>query len=77
MLPNKALQLTWRRLAGLRGRSGVDREVLVSAIRSRRGASFRVLEQLGAGRYEIAVSVPLVLEYEDALLRQSNVHRTS
>lgn len=48
----------------------LDTNVLVSAIRSRRGASFRLLEQLGVGRYEIAVSVPLVLEYEDAMLRQ-------
>ena len=48
----------------------LDTKVLVSAIRSRRGASFRILEQLGVGRYEIAVSVPLVLEYEDAMLRQ-------
>jgi putative PIN family toxin of toxin-antitoxin system len=48
----------------------LDTNVLVSAIRSRRGASFRVLEQLGSGRYEIAVSVPLVLEYEDAMVRQ-------
>lgn len=47
----------------------LDTNVLVSAIRSRRGASFRILEQLGTGRYEVAVSVPLMLEYEDAMLR--------
>lgn len=47
----------------------LDTNVLVAAIRSRRGASFRILEQLGTGVYEIVISVPLVLEYEDALLR--------
>ena len=48
----------------------LDTNVLVAAIRSRLGASFRVLEQLGTGVFDIAVSVPLVLEYEDAMLRR-------
>jgi putative PIN family toxin of toxin-antitoxin system len=48
----------------------LDTNVLVAAIRSRQGASFRVLEQLGTDAYEIVISVPLVLEYEDALLRR-------
>lgn len=47
----------------------LDTNVLVAAIRSRRGASFRVLERLGTDAYDIVISVPLVLEYEDALLR--------
>lgn len=47
----------------------LDTNVLVSAIRSRRGASFRVLWLVGSGHFELAVSVPLVFEYEDALLR--------
>ncbi|MCA9623813.1 MAG: putative toxin-antitoxin system toxin component, PIN family [Myxococcales bacterium] len=47
----------------------LDTNVLVSAIRSRRGASFRVLSLVGAGYFDIAISVPLVLEYEDAMLR--------
>ena len=48
----------------------LDTNVLVSAIRSREGASFEVLSRVGTGAFDIAVSVPLVLEYEDALLRQ-------
>lgn len=48
----------------------LDTSVLVAALRSRRGAAFRVLSRVGTGDFEIAVSVPLVLEYEDALLRQ-------
>lgn len=48
----------------------LDTSVLVAALRSRRGAAFRVLSRVGTGDFEIAVSVPLVLEYEDALLWQ-------
>jgi len=47
----------------------VDTNVLVAGLRSRRGASFRLLSEVGKGRFEMALSVPLVLEYEDALLR--------
>ena len=48
----------------------IDTNVLVSALRSRRGASFRLLELLGSGKYEFSVSVPLVLEYEVVSKRQ-------
>jgi predicted nucleic acid-binding protein len=47
----------------------LDTNVLVAAVRSRQGASFEVLSRVGTGMFEVAVSVPLVLEYEDALLR--------
>jgi predicted nucleic acid-binding protein len=47
----------------------IDTNVLVAALSSRRGASYRLLAMLGAGKFEINVSVPLVLEYEDALSR--------
>jgi predicted nucleic acid-binding protein len=49
----------------------LDTNVLVAAIRSRRGASFQVLSRVGTKAFDIAVSVPLVLEYEDALLRHA------
>ena len=49
----------------------IDTSVLVSGIRSRRGASFQVLSRIGTGVFDVAVSVPLVLEYEDALLRHA------
>jgi putative PIN family toxin of toxin-antitoxin system len=49
----------------------LDSNVLVAALRSRRGASFRALTLLRAGRFEIAVSVPLVLEYEAVLRRHA------
>lgn len=48
----------------------IDTNVLVAALRSKRGASFKVLSRLGTGAFDIAISVPLVLEYESALTRQ-------
>ncbi len=47
----------------------LDTNVLYSAMRSQGGASFKLLSLLGDGAYEISVSVPLVVEYEDALMR--------
>jgi predicted nucleic acid-binding protein len=51
--------------------------VLVAAARSRQGASFRVLSLVGTGRFEIALSGPLVLEYEEALLTRTGPHAWS
>ncbi|MEM9556734.1 MAG: putative toxin-antitoxin system toxin component, PIN family [Acidobacteriota bacterium] len=47
----------------------LDTNVLASALRSSRGASFRLLSLVGQGQYELCLSVPLVLEYEDVLNR--------
>ena len=47
----------------------LDSSVLVAALRSHQGASFRLLQLLRDKRFEVAVSVPLVLEYEAVLLR--------
>jgi putative PIN family toxin of toxin-antitoxin system len=47
----------------------LNTNVLVAALRSRRGASFQVVSAIGRGRFEFVLSVPLVLEYEQALLR--------
>lgn len=48
----------------------IDTNVMYSGLRSRRGASFRLLQLVGTGRFEINLSVPLVLEYEEVLLRE-------
>lgn len=50
----------------------LDTNVLVAARRSRRGASSRLLRLLQQGhpRWEINISVPLVLEYEAVLKRE-------
>ena len=42
----------------------IDTCVLVAALRSRRGASFKIIESIGAGRFRYGLSVPLYLEYE-------------
>jgi putative PIN family toxin of toxin-antitoxin system len=47
----------------------IDTSVWIAALRSRRGASHRLLTLIGTGRFEIHISVPLVLEYEDVAKR--------
>ncbi len=49
----------------------LDTNVLVSALRSQRGASYKILSLVGNGLFEIVLSVPLVFEYESATKRQS------
>jgi len=46
----------------------LDTNVLVSGLRSKRGASYKLLTLLEEGRFTTAVSVPLVVEYEKALV---------
>lgn len=48
----------------------LDTNVVVAALRSKQGASFKLLSLLAEDWYEIAISVPLLLEYEDVLARQ-------
>jgi putative PIN family toxin of toxin-antitoxin system len=48
----------------------VDSNVFLTALRSRRGASFRLLAMVGTGRFGIHVSVPLILEYEEVAKRE-------
>ena len=47
----------------------IDTNVLVSALRSMWGASHRLLSLVGSGRFDINLSVPLVLEYEEVCKR--------
>lgn len=49
----------------------LDTNILVAALRSNRGASFRLVSEIDSGRFEICVSVPLVLEYEAVLCGQA------
>ena len=55
----------------------IDTNVLVSALRSRRGASFKLVSVLPSDEFSMAISVPLVLEYEDALKRLESSAITS
>jgi len=47
----------------------IDTNVFVSALRSQLGASYKLLWLLDSGKFEINLSVPLVIEYEDAAKR--------
>jgi hypothetical protein len=47
----------------------LDTNVLVAALRSKNGASYRLLHSLGDGRWRPNLTVPVVLEYEAVLKR--------
>jgi putative PIN family toxin of toxin-antitoxin system len=47
----------------------LDTNVLIAALRSKRGASARLLSLIGTGSFEVVLSVPLLLEYEAVFLR--------
>jgi putative PIN family toxin of toxin-antitoxin system len=47
----------------------IDTNVLVSALRSRLGASFALLLRIESGDYQPVVTVPLAMEYDDVLHR--------
>ena len=51
----------------------IDTNVVVSALRSKRGWSHYLLSTIGTGLFEHVVTVPLVMEYEDVLLRPGMV----
>ena len=44
----------------------LDTNVIVSALRSQKGASYKLVMLVGQANFEINLSVPLILEYEDA-----------
>jgi putative PIN family toxin of toxin-antitoxin system len=48
----------------------LDTNVLVSALRSRRGTSHQLLLLMGTGKFDLGLSVPLFLEYEEVCKRQ-------
>lgn len=47
----------------------IDTNVLIAALRSRNGASYRLLELVDSGLFQPCVSVPLILEYEEVAMR--------
>ncbi len=47
----------------------IDTNVIVSALRLQRGASYKLLMEIGSEKFDVNVSVPLILEYEDAAKR--------
>ena len=77
LMPNPAWRNEpWRQRSGIMRDTMLeqvvlDTNVLVAGMRSSRGASHRILQWIGTGRFGTHVSVPLVLEYEEILLRKS------
>ncbi len=49
----------------------IDTCVFISALRSRNGASYKLLSLIGESKFDLTVSVPLVLEYEAVAKRMS------
>jgi len=49
----------------------LDTNVIIAAQRSQQGASAKLMALIGAGLFDVHLSVPLVLEYEEVLQRQS------
>lgn len=47
----------------------IDTNVFVSALLSQRGASYKLVMLADSGLYQLNLSVPLVVEYEDAAQR--------
>jgi predicted nucleic acid-binding protein len=54
-------------------RAVLDTSILVAAARSRQGASHALLSRLPAASFQPVISVPLFVEYRDALLRPENL----
>jgi putative PIN family toxin of toxin-antitoxin system len=50
----------------------LDTNVLVSALRSNRGASFKLLSLIDSNRFVLNMSVTLLFEYEDVLNRKNS-----
>lgn len=48
----------------------IDTNVFVAALKSRRGASYKLLLFLDRNLYTFVVSVPVMMEYEDVLKRK-------
>lgn len=48
----------------------IDTNVIVAGLRSKRGIAYQLLTRVGTGVFDIHLSVPLVLEYREVLLRE-------
>jgi putative PIN family toxin of toxin-antitoxin system len=50
----------------------IDTNIIVSALKSRNGFSFDLLSIIDDKRFRVFISVPLILEYEDAIKRNKS-----
>ena len=60
-----------------RPRIVIDTNVFVSALRSRNGASFKMLSLIGSRKFSFFISTPLVFEYEEAMKKDLSASRLS
>jgi putative PIN family toxin of toxin-antitoxin system len=51
----------------------LDTNVLVAALRSDTGASYAIVAQLPSERFQMALTVPLYLQYQDVLTRPEHM----
>lgn len=50
----------------------IDTNVIISALKSRNGFSFKLLSIIDDKRFRVFISVPLILEYEDVIKRSES-----
>lgn len=50
----------------------IDTNILVSALKSRNGFAYNLLSIIDDERFNVSVSVPLILEYEEAIKRNKS-----
>lgn len=50
-----------------RRRIVIDTNIIVAALRSKKGFSFKLLSMIDDRRFTVTISVPLILEYEHAI----------
>ncbi len=48
----------------------VDTNVIVAGLKSRRGASYKLLSMIDSQKIQLCISVPLIVEYESVLKRE-------
>jgi putative PIN family toxin of toxin-antitoxin system len=51
----------------------IDTSVIVAALRSKRGASNKILRLIALGTLSMSISVAALLEYEDVILRKNKI----
>jgi len=49
----------------------IDTNVIIAALKSRKGSSFKLLSLIDSSQFKINLSVPLLLEYEDVSKRET------
>ena len=55
----------------------IDTNVFISALKSSRGASFRLFKLLGYNKFAVCISVPLIFEYDDVAKRRGMLQITT